>query len=311
MVLLSRKTVLAAKVETTAGTLETLASGDTSFFVYDPVYNHNLEVISRPQQGSFNHNASLLGPEIATITFTIDMTSPSGAGNPGWADVFLPACGWVDGGGGVFSPSEEPPGANTKTLTIGVYKDGRVFRARGCVGTFVVRQQNARPAQIEFTFVGIHTNSNDDTLLSHTPPETSRLYHGQATLTYGAEGDFIFETLTIDAGNQYVVRPSIEESDGLVHAVITDRRSTVTINPEMRLVSGWADPYEKLRSSLASSAFDALAIQFNNGDYGIDFDAQDDMAEVISVGMSDREGIVVEDLVFGMSKSFTISMDTI
>ena len=54
MPLLRRKSVLAAKIETTSGTAESLAAADAAFNVFDLTMTANIPMTPRPSQGSFS-----------------------------------------------------------------------------------------------------------------------------------------------------------------------------------------------------------------------------------------------------------------
>src|SRR6056297_2582972 len=134
MPLLKRKRVLAAKVEGTIGTAETLTTAEGAFNVYDLMIQPTIEVEDRPAQGSFNQLAGVAGARLGTATFRTDLAY-DGTNIPSWASVLLPACGWVLSTA-TFNPTSEAPGSNVKTLTIGGYIDGLFKQIYGAVGSW-------------------------------------------------------------------------------------------------------------------------------------------------------------------------------
>ena len=73
MTLLKRKRILAAKIEATPGTAETLAAADAAFNVYEVTVQHEIEKTAREGQGSFGHLPSTSGAHKGRITFKTDL----------------------------------------------------------------------------------------------------------------------------------------------------------------------------------------------------------------------------------------------
>jgi hypothetical protein len=121
MAILKRRRVLAAKIEVTSGTAETLTSAEGVFNAYDVMIQLDIDMESREGQGSFGTLAAVPGGYKGKATFKTDCGWDGSVTEPTWADTFLPACGWVKAGGNTFTPRSEGPGANVKTLTIGCY----------------------------------------------------------------------------------------------------------------------------------------------------------------------------------------------
>lgn len=236
--MLTRKRVLAAKIETTAGTAESLAAGDAAFNVYDAEITPNISMASRAKQGGFGQLEAITEGYSCTITFKTDLTGDGIGGVPGWADTFFPACGWVKTTT-TFNPTAEAPGTNVKTLTIGVYKDGRLEQARGCMGTFKVMCPTGRPAMIEWTFTGVWLAPTDVAVLSPTYPTQLPLRGANTTFTIGGSWSPCIENIEFDAGNSVIMRECSTQSDGsgFATALVTDRTTTVSLNPESTLVA--------------------------------------------------------------------------
>ena len=103
MTLLRKKRVLAAKIETTAGTAIALGSADAAFNVYDAEIQPNIETIERQSEGSFSQQSSIAGSRSGTVTFKTYLEGDGAGGVPDWASTFLPACGAVDDGTGILN----------------------------------------------------------------------------------------------------------------------------------------------------------------------------------------------------------------
>lgn len=200
---------------------------------------------------SFQCNKSAdAGDDELTITF-------AGAGTiPSWAQVLLPACGFV-AAGRVYSPTSEAPGSNVKTVTLGVYKDGTYYKLAGCAGTAVLRLENGQRAMIDFVFTGIWATPADATILAPTFPtlKAPRFKGSTVTITDGSE-DWTpkVSEITIDLGNEVVMREDANQASGYAHAIIVDRKVVGTMNPEATLIANqtpeadWLNATEKVLS---------------------------------------------------------------
>src|SRR5258706_4816185 len=135
MPLLKRKTILAAKQETTIGTAIALAAGDAAFNVMDATISYEIPPTERWGQGSLSKLASVPGARQGKVTFYIELggSGTGGSPTPAWATTLLPACGWLQATN-AFSPTSTT--SNWKTLTIGVYQDGLFKSIKGAMGTW-------------------------------------------------------------------------------------------------------------------------------------------------------------------------------
>src|SRR4051812_44724598 len=111
MPLLKRKTILAAKQETTMGTAVSLAAADAAFNVMDAQITHDIPPGERWGQGSLSKLASVPGARQGKVTFYVELggSGTSGTPTPAWATTLLPACGWTVTSN-VFSPTSSTSG---------------------------------------------------------------------------------------------------------------------------------------------------------------------------------------------------------
>jgi hypothetical protein len=129
MPLLKKKRVLAAKIESTPGTAESLSASDAVFNVYDATIQPSIEFDNRDGQGDFRRCTERLGAYGATCTFTTEIIGdndplPVGDHVPTRVRAGVESTG-------VYEPVDEAPGTNVKTLTIGLYEDGLFKSMRG------------------------------------------------------------------------------------------------------------------------------------------------------------------------------------
>lgn len=302
MPLIKRKHVLAAKIETTSGTAESLSASDAAFNVFDLNMQPTIAMTPRPGNGSFSSMVSIRELSGGTCTFRTEVYGTGAGGVPGWASTFLPACGWV-ASTGTFSPKTEAPGTNVKTLTLGAYIDGKKKIMRGCAGTFRMIFETGKIAVIEWTFTGVWVNVTDDTILAPTYPTALPLRVGNATFSIGSWSP-CFARLEIDAGNTVILRECATNSDasGYAAAMITDRSVTGTIDPESTLVAT-ADPY----GDWVASTERALAFDLENATDKFAVNAP--KLQITNVQEAERNGIVTDTISFQCNRSAAAGND--
>lgn len=295
MTQLKRKRVLAAKIETTPGTAETLLAADASFNAHNIVAQQEIEFESRESQGGFGMHTSLAGGRKGRLTFSIDAAWDGTATEPSWADTFLPACGWVKSGQ-VFTPRTEVPGANVKTLTIAVYQDGMRKILSGSAGTFTMLNPTGRTAVFNFDFVGIWQPPTDVAILAPTYPTDLGLRYASSTTTWDSVA-LCLENITLDSGNTVILKECAGSASGYDYAIITNRVVTVTGNPESKLVAT-QDRFGKL--ILNSEA----ALTWNlDGPTNSALTIAAPKAQIIDIKEGDRNGLVVDDITWQCNRN--------
>ena len=238
---LKRRRVLAAKIETEVGTAEELAVGDGAFNIFDTMPQVDTEFFEREGQGGFSPLPGTLGAYGATLEFETELhgSGNDGAPTPAWALAFLPACGFVVSSGTTYVPQSMAPGAagsSTKTLTIGVYEDGVFKVLKGCMGNAVFTFVSGQVVRVRWTFTGVWVAPTDVALIAPDYPSVAPLRFASATMTLGGWTPKLQE-LTIDLGNEVVLREDAAQASGYISAVITSRRINGTMNPEAELVA--------------------------------------------------------------------------
>ena len=241
MVMLMRRRVMAAKIEVTPGTAESLAAGDAAFNVFESTMNPERDFEERIGQGVMSPLPGTLGAKGGTASFKVELSGSGSVGTPtpAWASVFLPAVGMVSTVSNVYHPESkhpESPSANTKTLTIAVYEDGKHKMLRGAMGTAVITFTAGKPVMVEFTFTGIWVAPSDVALLAPDYPSVIPPRFVSAGVTIAAWSPKIAE-LAIDLGNEVALREDANDPSGFCTAIISTRRIIGTLNPEASLVA--------------------------------------------------------------------------
>jgi hypothetical protein len=247
--------------------------------------NANIDVSTRPIQGSFRKLPGVPGMRTATCTFSLELIGDGAGGVPTWATTFLSACGLVNTTG-TLTPRNENPGTNVKTLTIGLYEAGRRKLMRGAVGNVVFEIVPGQAVMMNFTFTGVWAGVSDTAILTPTYPTLApiRAASGGATINSVVQ---TFSSCSFDVGNVVAIRPSVANAEGASFGIITDRTPTFTIDPEATVVTSndiWAD--------WIAGTTRSLNIQMIDSADEVSFSAPAVQRQTISNG--DREGLRID-----------------
>ncbi len=300
--LLTRRRVLAAKIEDDPGTAESLSASDAAFNVFESIIQPEREFEERVGQGVMSPLPGTLGSKGGTVTFRVELAGSGSVGSPtpAWASTFLPAVGLV-ATDNVFSPESlhpESPSAKTKTLTIGVYEDGKLKVLRGCMGTAVITMTSGKPVMIEFTFTGIWVDPADETILAPTYPTVIPPRFVSAGMTIASWSPKVAE-LTIDLGNEVALREDANDPSGYCTAMIGSRRTIGTLNPESSLVAA-DDP----TADWDAGTEQALAIQLGGSSAnGNTAAVAAPKLQLTNVQEGDRVGAITDELEFQLNRS--------
>jgi hypothetical protein len=263
--LLTRKSVFAAKVESTIGTAESLANADAAFNCFDFTIQPTAEFLERHRQGGFGQLAGIVGLETGTATFRTELYG-DGSGGPGaWANTLLPAVGMPSPATDTYQASTAAPGAAVKTLTIGGYQDGVLKRIRGAVGNLQVVIEPGKPVSLNWTFMGAWAGVSDTAILTPTYPTRLPMLAKSAVTTIGSFNP-CFSSLTIDLGNVMEPRQCANSPGGINSFVISNRNINGTLDPESKLVAtydpygDWLDSTARAFSVVVSDSADTVSI---------------------------------------------------
>jgi hypothetical protein len=290
MPLLSKRSSLAAKIETTPGTAITLAAADMiDATVRNVSVSPSIEKIQRDSQNTFAKIPSASGERRATVSFDTDLLGDGAGTSPGWCDQLWPACGLVNLSGEVWTAtSGEAVGTNVKTLTIEACINGIRHTIAGAVGTFQLSGGAGKPVACSWTFEGKYLGKSDAAVLADTVDTT-------APLKWSSSGAFDLDgytpcvsTFSYDFGNQLFLRPCQGTTDetGFVAGEITDRVTTFQIDPEAAteategLFGDWEGSTSRPVQFVFSNSDDKLTVYQN--------------AEIVAVSPGDRGGLHIE-----------------
>ncbi|MBX3435549.1 MAG: hypothetical protein KF847_19705 [Pirellulales bacterium] len=304
--LLRRRRLIAAKIETVPGVAESLAGADAAFNAANVIAQPNVEFNDREGQAGFSSLSGVMGARSGQVTFDIELATDGSGGNPGWATTFLPACGVVNPASTTWSPRSMGPGGSgqPKTITIATYIDGVRKLLRGCMGNAVFDFTDGKPAKVSFTFTGIWDSPTDVALLAPTYPAVRPIRMMGATITADATALPPVQQFTLDLGNEVQMREDAANPSGYAHAVIVARNVRGSVNPEEKLVAT-RDIYGDWLAMTERS----LLFQVGNTNNQIVVAVPKWQAR--NVQESERNGLVVADIEWQANRSASAGDDEI
>jgi hypothetical protein len=237
--LLQRYRVFAAKTEATSGTAETLTSAESGYEAYDILAQQGIGMQEREAEAGFGRRSSITDGYQGTIAFKTDVNWDGTSTLPKWATVLLPACGVVNNSG-LFTPRTEVPGSNVKTVTLGCYVGSGTSSVlkllRGCAGTFKLVCPTGKAAYIEWNFTGIWQAPTAATFITSGELDGTNLRYANGATTWDSVA-LCLENITLDVGNEVVLRECATTVSGYHAAMVVDRVPKVTGNPEAKLIA--------------------------------------------------------------------------
>lgn len=240
--LLKKLRVVAVRHEATVGTAQSLTAADAAMNVFNPVMQPTVTMHDRENPSGFGSLASVPGQRYFTATFMTEVRGDGTGGVPFWASRLLPACGMVRTGNTFTVASGSPVGGSSDTsvraLTIGSYENGRLKLATGCMGAWKINFEASKHATIEWTFMGRYNDVVDAPILTGITRPTTKpiIFHG-LDVTVGGSASSCLSTLSIESGNNVIVRPCASEIGGIESGLITNRKVTATLDPESKLIA--------------------------------------------------------------------------
>ncbi len=124
-----------------------------------------------------------------------------------------------------------------EAMSLALYEDGRRITVRNARGTVKFTMNRGEPAKAEFNMMGVINSLADASFLADVPYDDE--VRPPAYLGVGLEflgnTDLIFADMSIDVGNQVVMRDNANNAEGYEGARITERSPKGTFNPEAQL----------------------------------------------------------------------------
>jgi len=230
-------TQLAAKVEGTEGTKETLAAAD-AVLVSNLKFSPDIEMYQRDTiRGTLSRDPSVSGKQKATISFDVEMKGSGAAGTPPDYGKLLKGSGYSEtispGVSVTYKPATTGIG---NSFSLSAYMDGVITKIWGARGNVKGSMNAGKPGILSFEFQGADFEVVDGALLAPTyttiiPP--AFLSAALLINTYAA----ICSKVDFDTANTLALRESINSPSGFLSCLITGRNPKGSLDPELPTVA--------------------------------------------------------------------------
>ena len=237
--LLTNKTVVLAKIEATYGTDSAPAVSANEVEVFGLSIKVQKEKVERkPLRASLSPLPSSKTKLLYDISFETELKNGGTAGTIGRLSPLFQSCGMKETISAGVSVTYKPD-APDKSCTIWVYKDGVVFKAKGCRGSFEIVADSGKIPMVKWTFKGIYTVPADLALCTPVYETTiGQICENVACAVSGFVG--YTRNYSINLNNQIVDRASINAAvaaGGMVGVLIGSRNPTGKILLEAELTA--------------------------------------------------------------------------
>lgn len=273
MPIFANKSQVAIKVEAVPGTAEALANANVILTTDLPTYEAGPDVIERNAlSASFDSRGVVMGTRSAKITFKMflrGLTAASGGGNPPDFDTALRACATSVVYSGV-NPNEiatyTPTSSPSVYVTLAIYRDGKQYLIFGAQGNCVLTFKVGSPILAEFTFTGIYQTPTNVALLTPTYSTVVEPPFLGASLSILGFATAKIQTLTLDFGNEVIIRPYPNTTSGLFTAQVTNRTPKGTFDAEEELTGTkdfWNEFIAGTTGSITTGVFPSNGVNYN------------------------------------------------
>jgi len=243
-----KRAQLAAKAEGTEGSAETLAGAD-AFLAMNVSFKPEIEMHPRDNvSASLSNFSQVPGARKATMEFDVEVKGSGTAGTAPALGKLLKACGFGETVSAGVSVTYAPASTGISSMTLALYNDGVIYKMWGARGNCSLKLEKGKHAMLHFTFTGADFSVTDGAMLSSgvTYETTKPVAFLNATMTIDSYAALV-GSMEINMNNEIALRPDVNAASGYKSAVITGRKPTLSIDPEMVTVATY-DFYGKWRS---------------------------------------------------------------
>lgn len=236
MALLTQKSLVLAKVETTYGTDPTPTTAADAI----QVYNVELELKRDPNERqpvgvTLSPLPSIMGAGDAKVSFEVDLKGSGTAGTlPDW-NPLQRACGWTNTTT-TNTDTYKPSNAPTESITLYVYKDGLLYKLSGARGDVKHNFEAGKIVKLKYDFQARYALPIDTTLpTACTLDSTKPVVAVGSVFTFGSYAAVI-EKLELGLNNDIVKNSDLNATYGVQSFDITGRKpkGKMTVNACLR-----------------------------------------------------------------------------
>lgn len=228
--------VLAAKVEVTEGTAETLAGAD-GFLALTGEFQRNLNMLDRdPLRPTLSQLASVPGAYNSSIRTRVE---GKGSGTAGTAPEFgklLRACGFAETVSASTSVTYLPASSGEPSLTVAHYENGIRHLIAGARGNVTFGGAVGEFLAFDFDFLGVEDSITDVAIIS--PTFQSTVPRPLLSTSFSLHGfSAKCTSFSIDMGNTITPRQDMSKASGFISTIIGNRRPVGNFVVEKELVA--------------------------------------------------------------------------
>lgn len=295
--MLTKRAIIAAKVESSYNTDASPASGTDDILVQDLSVGlaegarMQEQPYVRPSLGTKPH---LYGGSLIQLQFSLPIKGSGTAGTaPEWGRL-MQACGYAETVNVGTDVSYAPASSSLDSITIYYWQDGLQYKMTGARGTWSLTGNAGERAMLQFTFTG-HVSGPTDVSLPSSPAFDDvepPIFKG-TSLTVG--GDTLeIASLSLDAGVQVVTPADVTTDDGFGEIVITGRDVNGSIDPKAVLVAT-----KDLIGNWRNGTDEAINTGVIGSTSGNQFKLEMPKCRYREASQGDRDGLVTHQMTFG------------
>jgi len=235
--MLTKRTVVLAKIESTYGTDATPAASD-AIDVFDFQIKPSGEKHTRPvYSNNLSPSKIVIGKKMVEGSFKLEVRGAGAAYSASVrpdADAVLRACGLA--ATVVTTPGSEtvtyaPASSGFESITIYAYTDGEIHKVPGSFCSVKTLLSAGQIGVFEFSFKGLYRTPVDGAIITPTLLDLQPPIVQSAGLTIGGWAAGVYEKLEIDIGVELSEKPDINSAGGLKGFAITGRQPAGSMDP--------------------------------------------------------------------------------
>lgn len=233
--MLTRKTVVLAKIETAYGTDPVPTASTDAIAVQDLEIRPTGDLVERNGlKNSLSPLGILQGAKRVDLSFKTEAKGTGAPGVPpvrGWEGVLFRACGMSETVNADTNIVYAPVSAGFESCTLYVYRDRLFHKVTGCRGSFRIAAEAGKPVMVEWKLKGCYLSPTD---AASSVPVFGGLLPPIAAGAGFTVGDYspVTEKLEIDINNTLAERKNIAAQNGIAGFEITARKPRGSFEPE-------------------------------------------------------------------------------
>lgn len=235
-----KRAQVAAKIEASEGTPETLAAADADIMAENVSVTPEVPYTPREVAAeTFSKFCGTVGgPRLMRIGFDVKLAGSGTNDVPASFGKLLRACGIAETINATTDVDYDPATTGNESITLAVKvgdaagTTGKTYQIHGARGNPRFQFVTNEPGMISFEFLGVYSEPADAALFSGITREQTcpaPLLGGTFTLDADA---LKFKTFEMDLGNVLTPREAPASAEGVFSVAITDRVVTGSIDPE-------------------------------------------------------------------------------